>query len=46
LLHDGSAATIADAIDRHANEAGLARQGYQRLTDADRQRLLAFLGSL
>jgi CxxC motif-containing protein (DUF1111 family) len=46
LLHDGSAATIADAIERHANEADLARQGYQRLRDADRERLLAFLRSL
>lgn len=46
LLHDGSAATIADAIERHANEADLARQGYFRLRDADRERLLAFLRSL
>lgn len=46
LLHDGSAATITDAIERHASEAELARQGYQRLRDADRERLLAFLRSL
>jgi CxxC motif-containing protein (DUF1111 family) len=46
LLHDGSAATIADAIARHGNEAELARRGYQRATEAERQRLIAFLGSL
>jgi CxxC motif-containing protein (DUF1111 family) len=46
LLHDGSAATIADAIARHANEAALARLGYERLTDAERELLLVFLGSI
>jgi CxxC motif-containing protein (DUF1111 family) len=46
LLHDGSAATIADAIQRHAGEAALARQGYQRLAPEDRELVLAFLRSL
>ena len=46
LLHDGSAATAADAIDRHRNEAALARRGYEALADDDRRRLLAFLASL
>jgi CxxC motif-containing protein (DUF1111 family) len=46
LLHDGSAATIADAIERHRNEADLARRGYARLSTEDRERLLAFLRSL
>jgi CxxC motif-containing protein (DUF1111 family) len=46
LLHDGSAATIGDAIVRHANEAGLARRGYAALSEEARQRLLAFLRSL
>ena len=46
LLHDGSAATIADAIGRHRNEADLARRGYAGLSDQDRDRLLAFLRSL
>jgi CxxC motif-containing protein (DUF1111 family) len=46
LLHDGSAATIADAIQRHAGEASLARQGYQQLSPEDREELLAFLRSL
>jgi len=46
LLHDGSAATIEDAIARHRAEADLARRGFDRLTPTDRQRLLAFLRSL
>ena len=46
LLHDGSAATVEDAISRHAGEAQAARQGFARLDDHSRASLLAFLGSL
>ena len=46
LLHDGSAATIPDAIGSHRGEAELANQGFTRLSDADRAALLAFLRSL
>jgi CxxC motif-containing protein (DUF1111 family) len=46
LLHDGSAATILDAIERHGSEAALARRGFAALGDGDRARLLAFLRSL
>jgi len=46
LLHDGSAATIEDAIARHRGEADLAYQGYAALDSADRAALLAFLRSL
>jgi CxxC motif-containing protein (DUF1111 family) len=46
FLHDGSAATIEAAIERHGEEALLARQGYLRLDGSDRARLLAFLRSL
>jgi CxxC motif-containing protein (DUF1111 family) len=46
LLHDGSAATIEQAIRRHAGEAELARKGFDRLSDADRALLLTFLRSL
>jgi CxxC motif-containing protein (DUF1111 family) len=46
LLHDGSAGTAEDAIRRHAEEAVLARRGFDRLNDADRAALLAFLRSL
>jgi CxxC motif-containing protein (DUF1111 family) len=45
LLHDGSA-TLEGAILRHAQEAELARRGFERLSDADRAALLAFLRSL
>jgi CxxC motif-containing protein (DUF1111 family) len=46
LLHDGSAATIADAILRHGGEAGRARAGYDRLGDDERSALLRFLNTL
>jgi CxxC motif-containing protein (DUF1111 family) len=46
LLHDGSAATIEDAILRHQREADLARRGVAGLRSEDRARLLAFLRSL
>ena len=38
LLHDGSAATIDDAIRRHGGEAALARDGYERMTDGRARR--------
>jgi CxxC motif-containing protein (DUF1111 family) len=46
LLHDGTASTIEDAIQRHGGEAELARRGFERLSDSDRAALLAFLRSL
>jgi CxxC motif-containing protein (DUF1111 family) len=46
LLHDGSAATIEDAIGRHAGEGALAKQGFDRLDAAGKSALLAFLQSL
>jgi di-heme oxidoreductase (putative peroxidase) len=46
LLHDGSAATMEEAVRRHGAEALLARRGFERLGDADRSALLAFLRSL
>jgi CxxC motif-containing protein (DUF1111 family) len=46
LLHDGSAATIQDAILKHGREADLARRGFAALGDVDRALLLAFLRSL
>ena len=46
LLHDGRAATVADAIRAHRVEAGLARQGFDDLDPAGRASLLAFLNSL
>jgi CxxC motif-containing protein (DUF1111 family) len=46
FLHDGSAFTIEDAIQRHQREGDLARRGFLQLPSGDRQRLLAFLRSL
>lgn len=45
LLHDGTA-TLDEAIRRHAQEAELARRGFELLRDVDRAALLAFLRSL
>lgn len=46
LLHDGSAATIEEAIARHRNEAERARSLFDRLDEAQRAALSAFLRSL
>jgi CxxC motif-containing protein (DUF1111 family) len=46
FLHDGSAATMEQAIERHDVEGALARDGYLRLDPADRAKLMAFLSSL
>ncbi len=46
FLHDGSAATIEDAINRHRGEAELAQRGFVRLDDRSRSAFLAFLRSL
>jgi CxxC motif-containing protein (DUF1111 family) len=37
---------VDEAIRRHRGEADLARRGFERLGDADRARLIAFLRSL
>lgn len=46
LLHDGSAATIDDAVLRHANEATTVVNRYRSLSSANKAFLLAFLKSL
>jgi CxxC motif-containing protein (DUF1111 family) len=46
LLHDGSAATAADAILRHDQEASTSAQKYRRLSLPEQRQLLAFLNSL
>ena len=45
-LHDGSAATIPDAIARHANQGAAAQQAFAALSDPERRALLAFLDSI
>ena len=46
LLHDGTAATIEDAIGHHGGEALAVRQRFLALADDQRAALLAFLKSL
>ncbi len=46
LLHDGTAATIEDAIGRHGNEAAQARGRFLSLSADQRAMLIAFLKSL
>ncbi len=46
LLHDGSAATITDAVLRHGNEAALSREQFLALSKEEAEALLAFLRSL
>jgi mono/diheme cytochrome c family protein len=45
-LHDGSAATLHDAVLRHGADAKLVRDAYKKLTPADQGALIAFLGTL
>jgi CxxC motif-containing protein (DUF1111 family) len=46
FLHDGSASTITEAIERHGGEALRARNKFKALSPADKEALLKFLGSL
>ncbi|MEQ1910592.1 MAG: di-heme oxidoredictase family protein [Vicinamibacterales bacterium] len=46
LLHDGSAATVDEAIRRHRGEAEAIRQNYERLDESLRATLRRFLLSL
>jgi len=45
-LHDGSANTIRDAIQRHANQGAAAQKAFRALSFEDEQALLAFLDSI
>ncbi len=46
LLHDGSAATLDEAVLRHAGEAAAVTARYRGLPLAEKERLLLFLRSL
>lgn len=46
LLHDGSAATLDDAIHRHGHEAASAAQKFRALAPAEKQLIYLFLKSL
>ena len=45
-LHDGTAATLRDAIIRHRGEAKGVTKRYEELTPADQAAVIAFLGTL
>jgi len=46
FLHDGRARNAEEAILWHGGEAKAARDGYAKLTKAERDALLAFVNSL
>ena len=46
LLHDGSAHTLEEAIQRHKNSAAREAENFQRLRELEKTRLLKFLRSL
>lgn len=46
LLHDGSARSLEDAIQRHKNSAAREAEKFQRLRERERTRVLKFLRSL
>lgn len=46
LMHDGASVTLRDAILRHGGEAGDAKLHFQRLSQSDREAMVAFLSSL
>jgi CxxC motif-containing protein (DUF1111 family) len=45
-LHDGRAGSISEAIRWHGGEAAVARARFEAMTEADRQRLIDFVGAL
>jgi CxxC motif-containing protein (DUF1111 family) len=46
FLHDGSAKSLQEAIERHGGEALHSRDKYKALSDADKKALLKFLQTL
>jgi CxxC motif-containing protein (DUF1111 family) len=46
FLHDRRAATIEEAIAAHGGQAEPVVRGYKALPEADRRRLVEFVGSL
>jgi CxxC motif-containing protein (DUF1111 family) len=46
LLHDGRAKSIEQAIQMHGGEATNARNGFNALPEADKQKIIRFLKSL
>jgi mono/diheme cytochrome c family protein len=46
FLHNGSATTLTDAIRAHGGQGAEAASAFERLSDADKAALLAFLGCI
>jgi CxxC motif-containing protein (DUF1111 family) len=46
LMHDGGSTTLRDAILRHREEAYESAHHFERMSAADQQTILEFLGSL
>jgi len=46
FLHDGSAKTVQEAIERHGGEAQRSRDRFKALSDRDKKALLKFLNSI
>jgi len=46
LMHDGLSFTVVEAISRHAGQATAAKNAYNALSQAQKDQVLAFLGSL
>jgi CxxC motif-containing protein (DUF1111 family) len=42
-LHDGCAATLGEAVEKHGGEAAASRENFRKLNDGDRARLLGYL---
>jgi len=46
FLHDGTAKTVREAIERHGGEARRSRDRFMTLEDKDKKALLKFLESI
>ena len=46
LMHDGLSFTLQEAIARHAGQATAVRNAYDALSQAQKDQVLLFLGSL
>jgi CxxC motif-containing protein (DUF1111 family) len=46
FLHDGSATTVRQAIERHDGEAKQVREAFQALSEPEKAALLLFLGAI
>ena len=46
FLHDGSAQTVQEAIERHSGEAQQSRDKFKALSEADKKALLKFLETI